>query len=260
MGMVTTCPGCNTTFRVRHEDLQASEGRVRCGQCTEIFNALDSLATLDDVPDPVRETVQQARRTPQKASDPITIPKLQNKISGMQAKPLKFTNGAWEKTERHPARTAAWSIAVLLLFLLLAAQVAYFFRVQIAAYYPETRPYLQRYCEQLHCTVDLPRYAEWVSIEASDLQADPQRPNLIILTATLRNRAPFAQAYPALELTFTNTQAKMVARRVLSPADYLASGVDASRGMEAKNEFTSKLFIDSGDLQPTGYRLFLFYP
>ncbi|MGH8744729.1 MAG: zinc-ribbon domain-containing protein, partial [Burkholderiales bacterium] len=87
MSIVTTCPGCNTTFRVRHEDLQASEGRVRCGQCTEIFNALDSLATLDDVPDPVRETVLQARPTPQKNSDPITIPKLQNKISGMQAKP-----------------------------------------------------------------------------------------------------------------------------------------------------------------------------
>ena len=258
MSMVTTCPSCHTTFRVRHEDLQAGEGRVRCGQCTEVFNALDSLATLDDAPGAARETVLQVRSMTQKASTPEAIPKLQTKVSGQQAKPLKFTDEALEKAKRSPAKTIAWPAAVLLL-LLLAAQVAYFFRVPIAAYYPETKPFLQRYCELLQCAVGLPRYAEWVSIEASDLQADPQRPNLIILTATLRNRAPFAQAYPALELTFTNTQDQMVARRVFTPADYLAGGVDASRGMEANNEFTTKLFIDSGDLKPSGYRLFLFY-
>lgn len=259
MSMVTTCPSCHTTFRVQHEDLRAGEGRVRCGQCAEIFNALDSLATLDDAPGALRETVLQARSMPQKTSAPETVPKLQTKVSSKQAKPLNFTDEALEKAERSPAKTIARSAAALLLLLLLAAQTAYFFRVPIAAYYPETKPFLQRYCELLQCAVDLPRYAEWISIEASDLQADPQRPNLIILTATLRNRAPFAQDYPALELTFTNTQAQMVARRVLTPADYLAGGVDANRGMEANNEFTTKLFIDSGDLEPSGYRLFLFY-
>ncbi len=261
MSMVTTCPHCHTTFRVRHEDLQSSQGRVRCGQCIEIFNAFESLATLDEAPDDlaVQETVLQVRSAPQKANAVPSIPSLQTKVSGKKSKPLKFTDEALEKAQQNRARTIAWSGAALLLLALLSAQVAYFLRVPVAAYYPQTKPYLQRFCQLLECTVDLPRYADWVSIEASDLQADPQRPNLIILTATLRNRAPFAQAYPALELTFTNTQDQMVARRVFTPAHYLASSANAGRGMDANNEFTAKLYIDSGDLKPSGYRLFLFY-
>ncbi|HTH39253.1 MAG TPA: DUF3426 domain-containing protein [Rhodocyclaceae bacterium] len=41
--MFTRCPTCTTTFRVTPEQLKARLGRVRCGQCQAVFNALDSL-------------------------------------------------------------------------------------------------------------------------------------------------------------------------------------------------------------------------
>ena len=41
--MKTRCPDCQTTFRVTPEQLKARAGRVRCGQCRSVFNALDSL-------------------------------------------------------------------------------------------------------------------------------------------------------------------------------------------------------------------------
>jgi predicted Zn finger-like uncharacterized protein len=258
MSMVTSCTACHTTFRIRHEELQASHGRVRCGQCSTIFNALDTLATLDE---PMAEV---APTSPATVSDvKSTVPNLKTKVSSNSAKtakPLIFTDLAAEKAARQNRHTWGWFAAALLMLVLLAAQSAYNFRAQIAAYFPDLKPHLQLLCEYLQCTVGLPQFSELLSIESSDLQADPNRPSLIVLTAILRNRATYAQAYPMLELTFTDNQDHMIARRVFTAAEYLASYVDPKLGMQANSEFTVKLYIDSDDLKPAGYRLLLFYP
>ncbi|MDR1275720.1 MAG: zinc-ribbon domain-containing protein [Candidatus Accumulibacter sp.] len=41
--MKARCPNCWTVFRVTREHLSARGGKVRCGQCQEIFNALGNL-------------------------------------------------------------------------------------------------------------------------------------------------------------------------------------------------------------------------
>jgi predicted Zn finger-like uncharacterized protein len=41
--MFTQCPHCMTLFRITSEQLKAAEGRVRCCQCNQIFNALQRL-------------------------------------------------------------------------------------------------------------------------------------------------------------------------------------------------------------------------
>lgn len=259
MSMVTSCPRCHTTFRIRHEELRASRGRVRCGQCSEIFNAFDALATLDELPSEAAVSAFPANE----GDETGTVPDLHTKVSSKwaeSAKPLTFTDMAAEKAARRNRHTWTWFAAALVMMALLTAQAAYIYRSQIAAYFPDLKPYLQRYCEFLQCTVGLPQFSELLSIESSDLQADPNRSGLIVLTAILRNRAPFAQAYPVLELTFTDTQDHMVARRVFTAAEYLASNANPNLGMQANSEFTTKLYIDSDDLKPAGYRLFLFYP
>ena len=38
--MYTTCPECDTTFRLGVEDLRRAQGRVRCGECEHVFNAV----------------------------------------------------------------------------------------------------------------------------------------------------------------------------------------------------------------------------
>ncbi len=44
MSLVTSCPACHTAFRVVQDQLKVSQGWVRCGQCHEVFNALESLS------------------------------------------------------------------------------------------------------------------------------------------------------------------------------------------------------------------------
>lgn len=45
--ILTRCPTCATTFRVRPEQLRVRQGRVRCGTCSRPFNALESLIEDD---------------------------------------------------------------------------------------------------------------------------------------------------------------------------------------------------------------------
>jgi predicted Zn finger-like uncharacterized protein len=50
MSLATRCPACGTVFRVVQDQLKVSQGWVRCGQCHEVFNALESLFDLDASP------------------------------------------------------------------------------------------------------------------------------------------------------------------------------------------------------------------
>jgi predicted Zn finger-like uncharacterized protein len=44
MSMITSCPACGTMFRVVPDQLKISEGWVRCGHCSEVFDATAHLA------------------------------------------------------------------------------------------------------------------------------------------------------------------------------------------------------------------------
>ena len=39
MSLITRCPACGTMFKVVPDQLKISEGWVRCGHCSEIFDA-----------------------------------------------------------------------------------------------------------------------------------------------------------------------------------------------------------------------------
>ena len=51
--MYTECPSCQTFFKITPNQLKAAGGKVRCGNCDEVFSALDGL--VDVVPDEVIE-------------------------------------------------------------------------------------------------------------------------------------------------------------------------------------------------------------
>ncbi|NND55455.1 MAG: DUF3426 domain-containing protein [Gammaproteobacteria bacterium] len=42
--MYTQCPECETTFKLGADDLRRANGKVRCGDCDHVFNALEYLA------------------------------------------------------------------------------------------------------------------------------------------------------------------------------------------------------------------------
>jgi predicted Zn finger-like uncharacterized protein len=167
----------------------------------------------------------------------------------------------WDKpATRGPRRTWPYALAIPLLLLLLVVQVLYHFRDALAAHWPATRPMLTAMCATTGCAVRPLRDVGALSIDASDLQVDPAHKGLLILTATVRNRAPYALAYPYLELTLTDSQDQVVVRRAFAPGEYVSGTVDQSTGLAGNGEVALKLFIDASATQQAGYRLYLFYP
>ena len=48
MSLVTRCPACTTTFKVVRDQLRISDGWVRCGRCSHVFDASLDLRELSD--------------------------------------------------------------------------------------------------------------------------------------------------------------------------------------------------------------------
>ena len=55
--MQTSCPACQTTFRVSQDQLGLRRGLVRCGQCNAVFNAYDTL--LPELAEPPADSLPE---------------------------------------------------------------------------------------------------------------------------------------------------------------------------------------------------------
>jgi predicted Zn finger-like uncharacterized protein len=284
VNLITRCPKCGTAFRIQPAQLAARGGRVRCGKCSSVFDAVAALqdhagapASLEPSPqlglfDPSRRqargspdvTIQldmtaaepAASRPPSRPPAPTAKPTPRE-----PSKPVPVPEFLEDEPPRSRLRFL-WGFLALLALLGLAGQLVLYFRTEVALLVPQLRPYLVATCRVYGCTVRLPRRPELMSIESSDLQADPGHENLIILNAVIRNRAPFPQEYPDLELTLTDENDQAVVRRVLVPADYVSGPrrPGALSGIGPGAEVVVRLRFDTSRVRATGYRLYLFFP
>jgi hypothetical protein len=99
-----------------------------------------------------------------------------------------------------------------------------------------------------------------LSIETSDLQTDPEHNQLLALQATLRNQASYAQAYPALELTLTDSNDKAIARRVFCPRNTCRPRRSMTNRLPANADLEIRLWLEAREVHAAGYRLYVFYP
>jgi hypothetical protein len=168
---------------------------------------------------------------------------------------------AWrEKRDRRRVPSWIFGMSVPVLVLLFAAQALFHFRDAIAAHWPKTKPTLIKLCAAAGCQVRALQDVAALSIEASDLQADPAHKGLLILSATVRNRAPYPLAYPYIELTLSDAQDQPVVRRAFAPGEYISGAADPETGIAGNTELPVKLFIDASATTQAGYQVYLFYP
>jgi predicted Zn finger-like uncharacterized protein len=256
MTLVTRCPHCATAFRVQPAQLAARGGKVRCGKCAAVFDGLAGLvaegpasAPHEPEPSPQLALFEPARPVPERSAAP----------AASESPPApRFL----ETAEPLPPRRILWALGAVAALLVLAAQVVLHFRTEIAVLVPEARAPLAAACERLGCELRLPRRPELMAIESSDLQADSRRESVIMLNAVLRNRAPFPQEYPALELALTDERDEPVVRRVLMPADYLGAEAAArlAQGIAPGADASLRVAFDASRVRAVGYRVYLFYP
>lgn len=150
----------------------------------------------------------------------------------------------------------------LLLIVLMAAQLAVIFRGELLARAPQTRDVLLQLCGVFSCTVGWPAHVEQLAVIGSELQTIPGT-DVLELTAVIRNRATFRQALPAVEVTLTDSRNRPIARKVFSPADYLAAaGEPSSRlddGFAGGSDYTIRLFFEARGVQAAGFLVYPFF-
>lgn len=325
MTLLARCPGCSTAFRVTAEQLKARGGKVRCGQCQNVFDAFEALierpaaaAVVATAPSPA--PAPSPEPSPAPAAPPAATPPARAPLDFVElvrsepapeppvdeqappaaepmatveatidaapgrvlqeaqaaglvaARETRAVPGYSKWAERPlaspdtdfapPPASPRWPAIVFALLLLaaLGAQIIHHYRSEISARWPDTRPLLLTACARIGCEVPLPRQAELISIEGSELQVDAARGGVLALQATLKNRAAFAQALPAIELTLTDTQDRVVIRRVLSPKEYLPARADPAAEFAAGADLGVKLWLDAKDAAAAGYRLYVFHP
>ena len=164
---------------------------------------------------------------------------------------------------RRADRNARWRTGPmngLLVLALIAAtavlilQIGHHHRDSLAAEWPSMRPALAAWCGLAACTIEPVRRIDAVSVESTAL-ARAVGFDAYVLSVHLRNRAAVPLLVPSVDLSLTDGNGRLVARRVLSSRDFRATPQ-----LAAGAELPLQLTLATGAVQVAGYTVEIFYP
>lgn len=152
------------------------------------------------------------------------------------------------------ARKGLWLLTASLA-LLLVGQAANHFRDGMAARLPGTVAALQAWCRLSGCTIEPPRRIEDIVVESTALAKAPVG-EALRLSVTLRNRATTVAALPWIDLSLTDANGQLVARRALGPKDFHSR----TTTMQPGGETSLQTMMSTGATRIAGYTVEVFYP
>jgi predicted Zn finger-like uncharacterized protein len=298
MSLITRCPGCETSFKVVPDQLRLSEGWVRCGQCDLVFDAALHLQVPENEAPPVAIVVRPPPLIPPKAPDelpdappsappdapvlPATNP-VADEVLPLAARLTKAAAVDWETelAQAAPPTRAAnitflseappqsrwhkpWarrSLAGLTvaLTMLLMGQLLVQERERLLTWQPDLVPMGLAACRVLNCTIAPQKLIDSLAIESSSftlIAGDTYRWDFV-----LKNTASAELAFPAIELSLTDSLDRVWMRRIFLPQELGVSSPVLLPGAEWSSSMSLKIKTDgqSAD-QVAGYRILALYP
>jgi predicted Zn finger-like uncharacterized protein len=208
--MQTQCPHCATVHPIASEQFLQAGGRVRCGVCDREFDALERL-----------------RHDP---PDEVEVPRLDAELAARQgdlfASPPALGGGAGALPSFVRPRPALqlgsdglWWLGCAGLLLLLALQIVLAERHRLGTD-PAWRGPLETLCATLGCRMPAWREPQAYTLLSREVGPHPSAPEALLVVASLRNDARWAQPLPLVELTLTDIDGKVMAMRRFTPAEY----------------------------------------
>jgi predicted Zn finger-like uncharacterized protein len=252
--MYTQCPECLSVFSLDAHTLAQAHGHVVCGHCHTSF---DSIATLTGQlpPEPFRKLpVNDSAYEPPRIDlvvyrpQPLPPAVLETAVANPDGAPEhaaaeedfsqlvfapRFVRQKVDKQSRRSQRQEnkqrkratgdrhwPWVVAGLLLLLALSAQLAWAKR-EFLIRDPVVGGWLRETCSQLRCELPLISAPQQLRLLASNVQAHPSVSGALMISASVRNDALFAQPFPVLTVTLSDAQGQRIAMRRLQPREYL---------------------------------------
>lgn len=120
-----------------------------------------------------------------------------------------------------PGNSWLW-LAIPVLTVSLFLQIALADRAHLAAD-PAWRPRIVALCDVLRCEVPAWLEPTALHVTSREIRPHPSVPGVLLVTATFRNDAAFAQPWPQLQLSLTNLDGDSFGLRRFAPREYLGA-------------------------------------
>ena len=238
--MYTQCPECLTIYKIAADVIGQGHGSARCGHCAAMFDVLRSL--VDTLPDETPEQLPLHRidSVPPQLTVPALRPqgdqqsllfnpdeRMRRPSTPRPATPAfaRGSNGAYRAALNWP-----WLLGAAVLALSLLVEIGYAKRAPLFDD-ARVRPWLDKACETLGCRLPLRREPSRLALLSRDIRPHPSVPNGLIISASLRNDAPFAQAFPDVEIVLSDLDENRIAMRRFHPQEYLGDARAIAAGM-----------------------------
>lgn len=248
MSLVVTCLNCGTVFTMVHEQLEASDGRVRCGHCMEVFDAGAQLTQLSDL-----DNEHMADRGSNGRSAHLQQDIAHTHLSFVQqAQKDRF----WST----PFMRVVLVFVTVLLCTFLALQLVHKESERLTRLTPSLSPIVQKVCSVWPCPASSRRQIDSWLIENSSFQKEGA--GMFRLTATLKNTSQLTLLVPQLELSLLDPSDALLVRHVITPDTgnpiNLLGGAEQSYHWLITPQTNPNVRLSMKDI--VGYRLVLFYP
>ncbi len=265
--MHTQCPHCNTLFNISEEQLNAANGKVRCGFCYRIFNAQ---CDIHDETARGGRAQQRPGETPSVdteneellSGETVSVSQPPNLIDTIDIASQEFQHVTRLQLDRRtaienkqgikPIRTVLWGAASVLFVAFLIIQFGYFMRNDLAQY-PQLRPALEKLCAVADCVIPMQRDTGMIKLVSRDIRSHPTAEKVLRVRAIMTNEAPFTQPYPLLRLELTDISGKTVAMRDFQPEEYLNEEINIEGGFDTRKKVEIQLDIVDPDEKVVGF-------
>jgi predicted Zn finger-like uncharacterized protein len=213
--METRCDQCKSRFRLTEAQLRQAYGKVRCGECGAVFNALLALKNYDGELPP-----RYQQRTPQGKDSNADDAEAAARENLNQALSLHEAMYGSERRSFFALGPLSWFIGILLLLALGAVQAIYYQRYQLIED-PRFQQQVISLCQLLPCAQREFSSAEQIRLVERNVFTHPVTANALMVTGSFVNQAPFAQKMPELLISLFDVQGRLIANRLFQPNEYL---------------------------------------
>ena len=257
--MKTRCPGCATRYEVDADALLDSNGLAHCYRCGTVFDAITetgsdapvggnaggrSLMWLKE-PDEVDVRAQAERELP--FDMPADLPTIEpSSDAALDVRDTLY--------ERPSYLGFFYGLFAFALAAGVALQLAWQYRLELLARFPQ----LEIVCEHLPCRPTLVHEPVAFHVLRREMQATPNEPDSLTLSAAIRNDADTAQHLPDIQLSLLDDNGAAIIRRRLSPDEYIYPPPRTDTVIAPGEVFTIAIdFADPGDAA-TGFEIDFF--
>lgn len=207
------------------------------------------LSILDDSPTAVEEDEFILGDEPMLAGERIGA-ESNPLLANIEPEPVEMS---WQDQGKRKQKLL-WIAAIVLAISGLIGQYLAF-NFETLARSPQYRPALASLCGITGC--QLPGLNDAGLIRSTNLmvRSSSERQNTLVVDVIITNRARFQQAFPALELVFTDLAGQVVAGRQFKPGQYLAGELTGSKQMPSMQPVHISLEIVDPGKQAVNYQL-----